>query len=527
MVFFRNVGRAITATAVVGALAIALSGCGGGGGPAAGDGGDAASGEPQPGGTAVIASMSEMPGFDPVKLVSLGVGVERAAQVMDTLMYRDDVTGEIKPKLAESLDSDDGQVWTLTLREGVEFTDGTPLDAEAVVFNLDRHIAPDSTSGAKSLLSGVTDIEVTGEYEVTITLNAPSGSFPLALSASSPASLIGSPAALADPEAFNSNPVGAGPFVFDSWTRDSELKLVANEDYYDEGKPYLDALVYRVLPDPQARADALMSGDVVLGQLSGTSWAAAEGNSNLEIVLSAGGGQALIPNQSKEPGSDERVREAIGLATDPKVTNTIVFPGSTLWDQNRDCLPFTTGAPTCLEGASPDPDIEKAKELIADYVADGGSTKVVFSAPASTDETNYYVQQLTEIGLDVDSQISDAATWLQDTQTGNYDVLYGIIASSGYPTQWRYMYSQAFNWGQVADPDLDDALLRARDEVELDDRNAAWQEVSQIVKDTNRLFWTAPYTAATAYATKLHIGTDEFPFKGSLMVYMEDAWLEQ
>lgn len=529
MVFFRKVRKTASSAVVVGALVIALAACsggGGGGGQTPADPG-ASAGDPQTGGTAVVGSLSEMPGFDPVRLVALGTGIERAAQVMDTLMYRDDVTGEVKPKLAESLETEDGMTWVLTMREGVTFTDGTPLDAEAVLFNLERHVAPDSTSGAKSLFSDLAGMEVTGEYELTITLNAPSGSFPLALSASSPASLIGSPAALADPDAFNENPVGAGPFVFESWTRDSELNLVRNDDYWEEGKPYLDAVTFRVLPDPQGRTDALMSGDIHTTQLSGTGWAAAEANGSIEIVLSPGGGQALIPNATREPGSDERVREAIGLATDASVTNTIVFPGSTLWDQNRDCLPFATGAPTCLEGASPEPDLEKAKSLVAEYLADGGTDTIVFSAPASTDETNYYIQQLTEIGFSVESRISDAAAWLQDTQTGEYDVLYGIIGSSGYPTQWRYMYSGAFNWGQQVDEELDDALLRARDEVELDDRNQAWQDVAQIVKDTKRLFWTAPFASATAYSNSLHIGTEEFPFKGSLMMYMGDAWLEQ
>lgn len=526
MVFFHKVSKATASAAVVGALVVGLAACSGGGGGTTDDS-SAPAGEPQVGGTAIVGSLSEMPGFDPVKLRALGTGVERAAQVMSTLMYRDDVTGEVKPKLAKSLETADGKEWILTLREGVTFTDGTPLDADAVVFNLERHTAPDSTSSAKSMLSGVTSIEATGEYEVTITLASPSGSFPLALTGSSPASLIGSPKALADPEEFNVNPVGAGPFVFDSWTRDSELNLVRNEDYWDDGKPYLDAVTYRILPDPQGRTDALMSGDVHVTQLSGTGWAGAEADGSIEIVISPGGGQALIPNATREPGSDERVREAIGLATDPAATNSIVFPGSTLWDQNRDCLPFASGSPTCLEGASPEPDMEKAKSLIADYLADGGTDKVVFSAPSLTNETNYYIQQLTAIGFDVETRSSDAASWLQDTQAGNYDVLYGIIGSSGYPTQWRYMYSEAFNWGQLVDPELDEALLRARDEMELDARNKAWQDVAQIVKDTNRLFWTAPFASATAYTKKLHVGTDEFPFKGSLMMYMGDAWLEQ
>lgn len=529
--FFQNIKRAAKTAAIGGVLAITLVACAGNGN-GTGDGSaedpNGSAGEPQLGGTAVLASLGEMPGFDPVKLVALGTGIERAAQVMDTLMYRDDVTGEVRPKLAESLESDDGQEWLLKLRDGVTFTDGTPLDAEAVVFNLERHIAPDSKSAAKSMLSGVQTIEATDDYEVTITLSEPSGSFPLALTGSTSASLIGSPTALENAEAFNSNPVGAGPFIFDSWVRDSELKLVRNDDYFVDGQPYLDAVTYRVLPDTQGRADALLSGDVMFAPVGGNSWASIESNAGFVISPSAVGGQALVPNASKAPGNDERVRRAITLATDPKTTNTILFPGSDLWDGNRDCIPFPDGAAACVEGISPNPDIEEAKALIAEYAAEGGTVAVDYIAPAATDEVSYYQRQLTEIGLDVTLTMSDVGSWLAGRESGDYGVLYDTMGSSGYPTQWRYMYSEGQNWGRITYPELDDALLRARDELKLEDRNAAWQEVAEIGEENSIWHFTAPFASAYAWSTKLHVGTDDaFPFQSTLMLYLGDAWIEQ
>lgn len=524
MMFSRSSDRSLGVMLVIGSLICTLSACSGG---TSGDesGSVGSGGDPTAGGSLVVASLSEMPGFDPVKLIAVGTGIERAAQVMDTLMYRDDITGEVKPKLAESLESEDGQTWVLTLREGVEFADGTPLDAEAVLFNLERHMTEESTSAAKSMLSDVTTVDATGEYEVTIVLNAPSGSFPLALASSSPAGLIGSPAALADPEAFNENPVGAGPFVLESWTRDSELTLVRNEDYHGE-PAHLDSVTFRVLPDPQARADAVMSGDVDISQVSGTSWAAAQANASLEVVNSPVGAQVLVPNATTAPGDDIRVREAIGLATDAEVTNTIVFPGSDLWDLNRDCLPYPTGAPACVDGAAPTPDIEKAKTLIADYADEGGSLAVDFVAPALTDEVSYYQRQLTEIGLDVTMKVSDVASFQAASISGDYDVLYGVTASAGYPTVWRYMSSQGVHWGKVTYPEMDEALERARDALELDDRNAAWRDVSEIVTEKQAFFWTAPYSSATAYKRTVNLGSEEFPFQGTLMVYFQDAWIE-
>ena len=104
--------------------------------------GSAGNTTPQPGGVLRYGAYSEMRGFDPVKLTSVGTGIERAAAVMDTLLYRDEITDEVKPKLAESIHTtDNGTTWVLGLRDGVTFTDGEPLNAEAVIFNVNRRIA--------------------------------------------------------------------------------------------------------------------------------------------------------------------------------------------------------------------------------------------------------------------------------------------------------------------------------------------------------------------------------------------------
>ncbi|MCR2799338.1 ABC transporter substrate-binding protein [Microbacterium sp. zg-Y818] len=508
-------------------FALTLSGCGGvsenSAAPAAN-----ATAEIQMGGIAQIAALSEMPGFDPVKLANVGTGVERAAQVMDTLLMRDDLTDEVFPKLASSMTSDDGLVWILELREGVTFTDGEPLDAEAVIFNLERHIAPDSTSTAKALLSGIATMEATGEYEVTITLSAPSGSFPLALTGSSPASLIGSPKALADPAAFNANPVGAGPFVFESWTPDDKLVLNKNPDYWDEGKPYLDGIVYTVMVDPQTRTDDLISGGKHMGLVQGNAWNAVSGLPNLVMIPVPTGGQALVPNGTTGPGSDQRVREAMTMALDPMVTAQVLFGGTEVWDGDVSCVPFAPESPACAPGATNAQDIEKAQELVQEYLAEGGSPDMeLVYFQTLTDQATYYQQQFNEIGLNVTVTAVDAATLAQRQAAGDYGVFFGSTASAGFPTVWTRYYSGGTNWGMVTYDDLDAALLRARDELTLEDRNKAWQDVTKIIHDKSILFWTSPYTAAMAHSTKLHLGTPEQPYMGSTMVYLDTAWLEQ
>ncbi|MFB7890652.1 ABC transporter substrate-binding protein [Microbacterium sp. NPDC056044] len=507
-------------------FALALSACAGtsGGAPAE----PSATAEIQTGGVAQIAALSEMPGFDPVKLANVGTGIERAAQVMDTLLMRDDLTDEVYPKLAKSITSDDAKVWTLELREGVTFTDGEPLNAEAVIFNLERHIAPDSTSTAKAMLSGIESMEATDEYVVTITLAEPSGSFPLALTGSSSASLIGSPKALADPAAFNANPVGAGPFVFESWTPDDKLVLNKNPDYWDEGKPYLDGVVYTVMVDSQTRTDDLISGGKDLGLIQGNAWNAVKDLPSIVLIPVPTGGQALVPNATMEPGSDERVREAMTMALDPEVTAQVLFGGTQVWDADVSCIPFAPGSPACAEGTTNAQDMEKAKELVKEYLDEGGSpdTELVYFQTL-TDQATYYQQQFNEIGLNVTLTSVDAATLAARQAAGDYGIFLGSTASAGFPTVWTRYYSGGTNWGKVAYDDLDEALLRARDELTLEDRNKAWQDVAEIIHDKSILFWTSPYTAAMAHSPELHLGTPEHPYVGSTMVYLDSAWLEQ
>ena len=519
-------GKAITAIALAAAMVLSLSAC-------AGDSPDTSSSqesssEIQTGGVAKVASFFEMVGFDPVRLANVGTGVERAAQVMDTLLRRNDLTDEVTGQLAKGISSEDGITWVLELREGVTFTDGTPLDAEAVIFNLERHIAPDSKSFAKAVLSGITAMEATGEYEVTFTLAAPNGSFPLALTGSSPASLIGSPAALADPEAFNSNPVGAGPFVFDSWVRDNELTLTRNADYWDEGKPYLEGLEYKILVDDDTRADDLASGGSDLALVLANRWNTMSADPQIDLQPVPTGGQALIPNGSRAPGNDERVRKAISMSLDGTVSANVLFGGTQVWDGNTECIPFPKGSPACVPGAVNEQDIEEAKELVQSYIDDGGDPAVdlVYESTLAN-QGQYYQQQLTEIGLEVTPRNLDIAGYTQAQSSGDYGIFVGSTASTGFPTVWNRYYSEGTNWGMVAYPELDEALLRARDSLELSERTSAWQDVTTFIHDNSILSWTSPYGAAMAHQKRLHIGSAEHPYEGSTMVYLHDAWLEQ
>jgi peptide/nickel transport system substrate-binding protein len=165
-------------------------------------------------------------------------------------MQRDE-DGELQPYLAASLEAnEDLTQYTLTLREGVTFHDGTPLNAEAIKSNFDNHLKADG-SAAAGALRDVDSVTVVDDLTLTYDLNRANAAFPDLLTGS-----IGWPfsptAAEQLGEDFGSQPVGTGPFVFERYARDDAFVLVRNEDYWQEGLPYLDRITFR--PSPTRRA---------------------------------------------------------------------------------------------------------------------------------------------------------------------------------------------------------------------------------------------------------------------------------
>ena len=210
--------------------------------------------------------------------------------------------------------SPDGKSVTLKLRQGVVFHDGTPFNAEAVKFNLER-IRDGKGFTYAGLLTPLTEIKAADEHTVQITMKAPYG--PLR-------ALLGfiyfgmqSPTALQKHgENSGSNPVGTGPFKFQSWQRGGELVLVRNDAYWGD-KAFVDRIVVTAIPDLNGRVSALEAGDADVIVEVPPSEVARLSKSNRVQVLSAvtSRNQWLRFNELKPPFEKPQVRRAAALAT--------------------------------------------------------------------------------------------------------------------------------------------------------------------------------------------------------------------
>ncbi|MDQ3396822.1 MAG: ABC transporter substrate-binding protein, partial [Deinococcota bacterium] len=234
---------------------------------------------------------------------------------------------EIEGRLATSWEFVDPTRLRFTLREGVTFHDGTPFNAEAVKFTWDRAFNSDPPGRWKSLAGPVEGIEIVDEYTVDLVALQPYG--PLLLTATMPYTGIVSPAAVERyGEDFGRNPVGTGPFKFVEWRTNDRITLEANEDYW-RGRPELDRVIFRTVPEEGARMLSLRTGEADMVLLpSPSELSALEADPNFIVEGAPGVGIFYLAfNLDRPIVSDVRVRHAIAHAIDRELIVEAILEG--------------------------------------------------------------------------------------------------------------------------------------------------------------------------------------------------------
>jgi glutathione transport system substrate-binding protein len=219
--------------------------------------------QPRRGGALIWATHQDVDQTDVHKSFALLTGMVLGRHVFDRLVEHNDKL-EIVPRLAERWEtSADGKSWTFHLRKGVRFHDGTPFDAEAVRFNVERALNPENRLLAgRFAYGGVTGVEVVGEHVVRLVTKEPVGAL-LDNMADSGFGAIQSPKSIKEAPAAGIVPTGTGPFRFGAWTRGDQLVLEANPDHWD-GRPSLDRIVVKPTPEGGTRASLLETGEAHL-----------------------------------------------------------------------------------------------------------------------------------------------------------------------------------------------------------------------------------------------------------------------
>lgn len=382
--------------------------------PATGAGTAAASITPRRGGTLTYSRSSKLQSPTNVIASLLAADYFTAQNMYEPLYQFKD--GAVVGLLAEKTDtSADGLTWTITLRSGVKFHDGTNFDATAVKTNLDvRKARP--TFLARSAMAPMKEVKVVDPKTVQLILNAPSGSLQAVLA--SIAFGMQSPTAMAkypDPADYAKNAAGTGVFKPEGGpTAEGGVTFVRNEEYWGQ-KANLDKLVYKPILDDGARSLALEAGDV---QVAGVAPADAprlrsDGKVNVLLALPAmqGGGTALWFNLAKPPFNDKRVRQAVAYGLDGdamvklfgelgKRADSVLSPGM-LGYTSSPLYPY---------------DVAKAKQLLADAGLKAGTPLDFIANTFGSYPTHAQLikQNLDALGFNTTIRALQSAAWLPE-----------------------------------------------------------------------------------------------------------------
>ena len=514
-------------------------------------------GTPVAGGTLRVGLEADVDGLDPTASALAVSGLTMAAAVFDPL-FTFNQAGEVVPYLAESIEpSADFMQWTMKLRAGVTFHDGTPLTVDAVIkqFEITRN-DPLVGLAVRPYYPETDAVEKIDDLTMIFKPLEASQYFPSALTAQ--LGYIGSPTwldALAADATLAQKPVGTGPFKFDSRTEDSVTKFVRNDEWWGIeaiGPVYLDAIEFYPVPDPGTRTELLQNGDLDIIHTTDTDqFPIYRDDSSLTLNIDEDGEEYfLMINTSKAPFDDVRVRKALALATDRQGYYDLFNAGEgSMADQM-----FTPDSPNynpdvVQEGNDP----EGAAALVAEYcgenpTAEDGTAlctdgkvnmEYQWSGPSvlATRIADFYNQNWSE-SFNVTFDEKSQADHIQEAALGIYNVVgwrqFGA-ENPGDDRVWlecRNIGGISLNWPRYCNEERDALLKEIANPATPEERPALLQQLVQNMHDSYAYIFMTYSSWAIVESEKVNgscdrVGPDGDPLVCSTngRMYFASTWL--
>ena len=486
-----------------------------------------------------IAPVAGLSGLDPESGKAI-IDIIIASQLYDTLMTFD-VTGRPVPALATSWKSTGPTTWEVALRRGVRFHDGTPFDAEAVKFNIERAIDP-KRAGRYTLFQPYIDhADVVDDHTVRIVTKGQIPYLPYIIGYGF-LGIVSPKAATTSGADFARNPVGTGPFKFVRWVEGQSVEMVANDDYWG-GRPKLAGITWKLIPSESARVLALRAGEVdaiadppteVIPQLQRAG--------QFELIRSvANAFVGVWLNPAVEPLGDLRVRQAIFHAIDQQgVLDNVIkgFAQPAYQILGPTVFGMFTDKQIPKGGFYPH-DVAKAKALLADAgwkpaAADGvvEQNGKKLTVTVQTPEGRYLKDRqiaevvtanLRDVGIDARLQVMEFPTLSTAVTQHRVEV---FVLSWGFPTGYPEpgFYSVFHSspsggqavWAQWRNADADRLMERALTEPYAAGRQELYRKTMQIFMNNaviKPLYWKPIIWAVSKSVRNLKFMHTEEPIK--------------
>ncbi len=419
-------------------------------------------------------------------------GIMVASAIYDTLTVPNS-TGKIVPYLAKSVEHDPTYTkWTITLRDGVQFHDGTPLTADAVKQNID--------AWRKGRLLGfvftnIADTTVVDPLTVQVTTKVPWVDFDAFLYLAGRVG-IAAPAQLANPDTCPTNLIGTGPFMIYNgaghWIQNQEFVATRNPHYWQKDKngtqlPYLDKITFKPNPDAEQRLNQLQAGQLdIMHTTSGQVMTQLDGISSLNQMREKAGKREVryyLLNAAKPPFDDINARKAVAYALDTNQIN-VIRNDSQLQVADQ---PFDTKVPGHLANPGyPKHDLAKAKKMVKAYKdAHNGQFDVVIEStndPENSGEAQLIKRQFSQAGINATLQQEDQASFVNTALGGNFSLLLWRNHPGEDPDTQYVWWTEAspINFGKFKDPQLQTLLDQGRSEPDPEKRTGIYEQVNKI-----------------------------------------------
>jgi peptide/nickel transport system substrate-binding protein len=518
--------RLAAALLALGLFAAACSGSDDSSGDSAGGGGDEQQGDPDEGvepvrgGSLTYAREAETSSpWTPAQMICDTSCHQAIRGIYDTLTFVGEDL-EVHPYLLESFESNATyDEWTFTARSGIEFHDGTPFDADALLDHFERMRNSTLVGNA---LQAITDVQKVDDLSVRITTETPWVDFPIYFSGQP--GYVASPtwlAAVDAGEAEATEPVGTGPFVFAEYNSGDNFRMTRNPNYWlmapdGEPYPYLDEINFIVQEEDQTRARSVRSGEVDMTHtdrgpdIEDLRADAEAGTLNLFQMDDRQGVTYGLINVANEgsPLADVEVRRAVAMAIDQQFRNQSRSAGVFQIANG----PFSPGTPGYLEDTGfPTFDPEGAAEIVEQYEAENGP--IVFSYRTTADPDNLTTVELVagdleEVGIEVEIDQTEQGEFIQQAVLGNFEIFtwrnHGGVDPETERVWWHSETADpigqiALNFGRFQDDVIDENLQVLRESTDDAERQAAAENINRRFGEqvydiwADWIFWVIAY----------------------------------
>ena len=479
------------------------------------------------GGDLIIAELSDASSLDPHGSNDVPSS-NIQSNLYETLVNRD-ANGELVPGLAESWTQVDELTWEFKLKTGVTFHDGEAFNAEAVKASFDRLLDPEVASPRAFLFEMVTEVKVVDESTVQFVTEYPFS--PLLAHLTHNGGSIISPKSIEEDYAamkadssvkagsvIGTNPVGTGPFKFESWTPGTEIKLAKFEEY--AGTPvHIDSVTFKVVPESATRVAELQSGFAhIIGAVEPGQVANVNSFDGASVLETASSSLTYLGfNTEKEPFNDPKVRQAISKAIDRPTLIEGIYEGFG--------IPAISPLAPGIFGYTEDVtsmayNIDEAKALLAEAgYADGFKTTIwTNDNPARQQVAIVLQEELKKLNIQAEIEVMEFGSYLEKTAAGEHDMF--ILGWSNPTGDADYGLYALFHSSQHGDPGnrsfytsekVDELLEKGRREADPTAREAIYKEALQLISDESPMaFVLHPYTL-TGVSDKVsgfNVGTD-------------------